>query len=493
MLRINDHIALDQGSSVDHAPLSSAIRVDLEWVIKEHKDSVWCARFSPDGRYLCTCSSDKTAKVWDLNSRTLVRTFDSHSDTVWSCCYAASPSLLASPGGVHVIATGSSDKTVKIWHAESGEVLLDLDGYGDAVDSLDFSSDSELLSTSCRNGVVKIWTNLSLLERLRVRSASVNSASNCSEPIYLDLTYVSRGASRFSMFSNVFSSYLCKIAESHPSTQGTDRKDGVTISSRLSSEDANSQLDHNELFFAGGPGNYISVWRVGDIVRAFEKTRPSERDKLSRDIGKSSSSERECIVSLSAQENAGTKGVPSCLNGGMSDDGSVTQNNESSTSLNNGDCDESGEGKHVQSFNLVDQQSLTLALESTLVVTGTQQLETITEVAERDDVSPSLSNHSISVTTGQLEEAGHNSERMHAGSGSTSSIVDSSVISYEESTVASYVSDELFAFYKLDPKWTLTDHLNTVWGCCTAKLHDVSGKDEACYILISCSGDRTLR
>jgi len=99
---------------------------------------------------MCTCSSDMTVKLWDLHTRTEKLTFKQHSDTVWCCSFSAAG----------IIASGSSDKTVKIWGYESGEVIHNLNCYFDAVDCLDFSKDSTQLCTGSRDGTIRLWSNI---------------------------------------------------------------------------------------------------------------------------------------------------------------------------------------------------------------------------------------------------------------------------------------------------------------------------------------------
>lgn len=41
-----------------------------------HTNWVRCAKFSPDGRLITSCSDDKTIKVWDITSGQCVKTFN---------------------------------------------------------------------------------------------------------------------------------------------------------------------------------------------------------------------------------------------------------------------------------------------------------------------------------------------------------------------------------------------------------------------------------
>ena len=61
------------------------------------------AVFSPDDRRVLTASADKTAKIWDSLSGTLLQTFDDHEADVWAAGF--------SPDGTKIV-TGSVDGQV---------------------------------------------------------------------------------------------------------------------------------------------------------------------------------------------------------------------------------------------------------------------------------------------------------------------------------------------------------------------------------------------
>ncbi|MFN6305885.1 MAG: protein kinase domain-containing protein [Microcystis sp.] len=78
----------------------------LDKTLTGHSNVVWSVAYSPDGRYLASGSWDKTIKIWEVATGKELRTLTGHSEAVYSVVY--------SPDGRY-LASGSSDKTIKIW------------------------------------------------------------------------------------------------------------------------------------------------------------------------------------------------------------------------------------------------------------------------------------------------------------------------------------------------------------------------------------------
>jgi WD40 repeat protein len=75
--------------------------------------------FSPDGRLIASGSKDKTIKLWDVKTGEEIRTLKGHSSWVNSVTF--------SPDG-RLIASGSEDKTIKLWDVKTGERDKDIKG-----------------------------------------------------------------------------------------------------------------------------------------------------------------------------------------------------------------------------------------------------------------------------------------------------------------------------------------------------------------------------
>ncbi|EXK78038.1 hypothetical protein FOQG_17268 [Fusarium oxysporum f. sp. raphani 54005] len=88
--------------------------VESDWnacvqTLEGHDGWVLSVAFSADGQWLASGSLDKTVKIWD--AATGACTLEGHGESVWSVAFSADGQRLAS---------GSNDETVKIWDAATG-------------------------------------------------------------------------------------------------------------------------------------------------------------------------------------------------------------------------------------------------------------------------------------------------------------------------------------------------------------------------------------
>ncbi|CUG17300.1 WD40 repeat-containing protein, putative, partial [Bodo saltans] len=86
--------------------------------------------FSPDGTLLATGSEDKTMKLWRVADGVCTATLAGHSGIVRSVAFSPDGTLLA---------TASGDKTTKLWRVADGVCTATLAGHNDWVNSVAFS------------------------------------------------------------------------------------------------------------------------------------------------------------------------------------------------------------------------------------------------------------------------------------------------------------------------------------------------------------------
>ncbi|CAB3378883.1 Hypothetical predicted protein [Cloeon dipterum] len=93
----------------------SRVLLEPSQTLSGHSSSVLCVRFDPSGAHLASGSLDKTLRVWDVASVKCAKVLQGHDRYVTSCSFSRDGSLLSS---------GSNDKTVKIWNV-GGRMSVD--------------------------------------------------------------------------------------------------------------------------------------------------------------------------------------------------------------------------------------------------------------------------------------------------------------------------------------------------------------------------------
>ena len=122
-----------------------------------HPGKIQSVSFVEDGAALITASGVTglygKAQIWNAAEGSLIASFPTdtgagHRDLL----YAA----IISPDG-KLVATAGYDRSIMIWDRNTGEMIRKLEGHNGAVFDLAFSPDSQLLSSASADATVKVW------------------------------------------------------------------------------------------------------------------------------------------------------------------------------------------------------------------------------------------------------------------------------------------------------------------------------------------------
>jgi WD40 repeat protein len=126
---------------------------NLDQTLGQHKQDVWTAIYSPDGKFILTASADKTAKLWSLDSNNTDIELSNHTGQVNTASFSSDSKK---------IVTSSDDGTVKVWNI-SGEELFSIKnpnlvrGQQAKFNSAYFSPDGSKILTSSNDANVCLW------------------------------------------------------------------------------------------------------------------------------------------------------------------------------------------------------------------------------------------------------------------------------------------------------------------------------------------------
>jgi WD40 repeat protein len=114
---------------------------------KIHSDAVLSVEFSPDGRTLASGAADKMARVIDLATGRVARSFEGHTHHVLGVSWSADGRTLATAG---------ADNMVKVWDATTGDRKKNVEGYEKEVTTVRFVAASANLLTSSGDNKVRL-------------------------------------------------------------------------------------------------------------------------------------------------------------------------------------------------------------------------------------------------------------------------------------------------------------------------------------------------
>ncbi|BFZ57625.1 Pleiotropic regulator 1 [Savitreella phatthalungensis] len=212
-------------------------------VISGHLGWVRSITVDPDNRWFATGSGDRTIKIWDLASGTLKLSLTGHISSVRA--------LEASHRHPYLFSAGE-DKQVKCWDLETNKVVRHYHGHLSGVYALSLHPQLDVLVTGGRDGVGRVWdmrTRQNVIT-LSGHRATV-SAVKCQEADPQVITG--------SMDSHV---RLWDLAAGKSQATLTHHKKGVRALA----------LHPREFTFASGSADGIRAWKLpeADLLESFD-------------------------------------------------------------------------------------------------------------------------------------------------------------------------------------------------------------------------------
>ncbi len=116
--------------------------------LEGHTNWVRSVAFNADGNTLASGSDDKTLRLWNTATGQCLKTLEGHKERVWSVAF--------SPNG-KILASGSEDRTVKLWDFHTGQCFKTLERHTSWVRSVTFSPDGNTLASGSSDKTVILW------------------------------------------------------------------------------------------------------------------------------------------------------------------------------------------------------------------------------------------------------------------------------------------------------------------------------------------------
>lgn len=117
-----------------------------------HRDVLYDAEFSPDGKHIATAGYDAKIAIWERATGKRLRTIEVHNGAIFDLAFSPDGSVLASASG---------DSTVKVWRVDSGMRLDTLNQPQAEQFSVEFTPDGKHIIAGGADNRIRMWRFIS--------------------------------------------------------------------------------------------------------------------------------------------------------------------------------------------------------------------------------------------------------------------------------------------------------------------------------------------
>ena len=118
------------------------------FTLEGHESAVQAVAYSVHGPWIATGSADKTVRLYDADTHDLIRVYKGSKDFVTALAFSADGKMLA---------VASLDGAIRIYSTSSPRLQHQLSGHKSRVGALAFAPNSDILASAADEGIVRLW------------------------------------------------------------------------------------------------------------------------------------------------------------------------------------------------------------------------------------------------------------------------------------------------------------------------------------------------
>lgn len=131
--------------------------------------SVTAVAIAPNGQHIASGSEDKTVRLWDLATGKGVGVLQGHTQFVQSIAFHPHQSVLVSAG---------RDRLIKLWDWIAQREICSIAAHSQPINSVTFSPDGQWLASGSADKTVKVWsTNGEIISTFAAHRLAVNAVA----------------------------------------------------------------------------------------------------------------------------------------------------------------------------------------------------------------------------------------------------------------------------------------------------------------------------